>query len=604
MGQERPQSAAQGTRRREAWLLSADDLLLIELGPLLGDRYRTHPIDNVEALSRASAGGWLLLLDVVGLEDAQATAVRLATRHPQAPIIILCAEGELPNWKNLPAARTVCAILERNALAGPAMGRALAEADRRLDGAATAATTNALPRLEEPVASSDWLRRRLPLLALVLACALAVGSYIAWRGHAGSAKPPAAGKPVPGAAAASPPAAAIAPEIAKPASTVASPAPAAAARGVEELLSDARTAFRDDRLQLPRIDGAPQGDSALELYVQVLRQDAGNDEALDGLRRLLAVTRDRVQVDLKSDRLDEAAQLIAAYRNAGLASDELARMEQSVNASRPRQLLQKARAALAAGDVAAATTLATQAASAGADANQVAQVRQSIGTRSADASLAALAAQARAAIAAGNLLEPAAESARARLQAMQQAARGQPPTLAVAHELQQALLQRAQLAVRGNDPHLADPWLAAAAELGASPELVSAQRELQAAIEEQARRAGAALAAAAGPAAVPGPAPGWFPARPRKALAVVFPTAARERAQSGYVVLEFTMGPGGRASAPRIVESEPAGVFDQAALNAVRPARFDITPPAGQNPTGLRARLRVGFRFEDNAASP
>jgi protein TonB len=80
---------------------------------------------------------------------------------------------------------------------------------------------------------------------------------------------------------------------------------------------------------------------------------------------------------------------------------------------------------------------------------------------------------------------------------------------------------------------------------------------------------------------------------------VVFPSAALAKAQSGYVVIEFTLGPDGRAVAPRVLEAEPAGVFDSAALNAVRPARFDITPPAGQDPTGLRARLRVSFRYKD-----
>jgi protein TonB len=80
---------------------------------------------------------------------------------------------------------------------------------------------------------------------------------------------------------------------------------------------------------------------------------------------------------------------------------------------------------------------------------------------------------------------------------------------------------------------------------------------------------------------------------------VTFPPAALAREQSGYVVVEFTLGPDGRAVAPRVVEAAPAAVFDQAALSAVRPARFDITPPAGQDQTGLRARLRVTFRYQD-----
>jgi TonB family protein len=602
-GHERPSAAAPGTRRREAWLLSADDLLLIELGPLLGDRYRTHPIDDAEALHRASADGWLLLLDVVDVADGHALAARLASRYPQAALIVFCADHELAAWKSPPAPRSVCAVLERNALQGPALTRALLEAERRLESAATADTSDALPRLDQR--SANPLRRLLPLVGLCVAAALAVGGYLSWRTLTSHEAAPQAARP--GAtpitgmrtgAESAPPA--MGAPGGMPATGVTT-APAIA-RSVEDLLSDARSAFRDERLQLPRMDGAPQGDSALELYGQVLRQAPKNEEALDGLRRLLAVTRDRVQNDLRTERLDEAAVLIAAYRNAGLGSDELARMEREVSAARPRQMLQRSRTALAAGDLATAGTLAGQAEAAGADAGQLAAVRRDLGQRSAEATLATLAMQARTAIAAGNLLEPAADSARARLQAMQQAGRGQPPTLAVTHELQQALLLRAQLATRSNDPHPAEPWLAAAAELGATPELQTAVREQQAALEDQARRAAAAtLPTRPAATAVPGPAPGWFAARPRRPLTIRYPSSAVDRAQSGYVIVEFTLGADGQAIAPQVLESKPAGTFDAPALEAVRQGRFDISPPAGQPATGLHARLRVGFHYVEGA---
>ena len=123
-------------------------------------------------------------------------------------------------------------------------------------------------------------------------------------------------------------------------------------------------------------------------------------------------------------------------------------------------------------------------------------------------------------------------------------------------------------------------------------------------MDELARRVAPPVPAAPKAVAAPGPAPGWFAARARRPLSVAFPSAALVRAQSGYVVVEFTLGPDGRAVAPRVIESDPAGVFDSAALNAVRPARFDITPPVGQDATGLRARLRVTFRYQDVAKSP
>jgi len=150
MDQDGPLTPSPGQRRRDAWLLSGDDLLLIELGPLLGEHYRTHPVDNIEALARASASGWMLLLDVIDLPDAQAQAVRLATRYPLAPVIVFCADGDINAWKNLPAARTVCAVIERSAIQGPALARALAEAERRLDSAGTAITSTTMRHLEMP----------------------------------------------------------------------------------------------------------------------------------------------------------------------------------------------------------------------------------------------------------------------------------------------------------------------------------------------------------------------------------------------------------------------------------------------------------------------
>ena len=65
-------------------------------------------------------------------------------------------------------------------------------------------------------------------------------------------------------------------------------------------------AFRDQDRLLPRSDGSKRGDSALELYAEVLAQDAENDEARDGIRRLFSVARSRMQTDLNAGRLEDA----------------------------------------------------------------------------------------------------------------------------------------------------------------------------------------------------------------------------------------------------------------------------------------------------------
>ena len=48
-----------------------------------------------------------------------------------------------------------------------------------------------------------------------------------------------------------------------------------------------------------------------------------------------------------------------------------------------------------------------------------------------------------------------------------------------------------------------------------------------------------------------------------------YPAAARERGTQGHVDVELTANADGMVENPRVVASEPRGVFDQAALAAV-----------------------------------
>lgn len=61
--------------------------------------------------------------------------------------------------------------------------------------------------------------------------------------------------------------------------------------------------------------------------------------------------------------------------------------------------------------------------------------------------------------------------------------------------------------------------------------------------------------------------------------AVEFPRRARARDIEGYVVISLLIDKSGRVSTARVIESEPAGVFDEKALQAIRswlfePARY------------------------------
>ena len=140
-----PGSAA--IRRRDAWLLSADDGLLLELGPLLGDRYRTRPIDAIDALSEAGTAPWLLIFDASLRHDARSITARIEQQYPMAPIIIVCTDGHSAGWASALHRGSVCAIIERSALATEAWQDALRTAEQRLDSAAAAATSTTLASL-------------------------------------------------------------------------------------------------------------------------------------------------------------------------------------------------------------------------------------------------------------------------------------------------------------------------------------------------------------------------------------------------------------------------------------------------------------------------
>ena len=589
-------AAAAAGRRRDLYLLSGDDGLLLELGPLLGDRYRSRPIDSADQLSQAGPAPWLLLIDATARSDARAQAARIEQQHPQAPLIVICADGRSAEWANAIARGNVSAVIERGSLQ-TALLDALQAAELRLNPASGASPRPAAATLAGPGPGSP---RRSPWLWLVPAALLvAGGGWLALRDQVirPTAGPVAAHPEQAGDEAAS--------ATAEPqAAVAANPAAAAApARSVLELLSDARIAFRDQKNLLPRADAAGHGDSALELYAAVLAQDPQNDEARDGLRRLFSVARARIQSDLTAGRLDEATRLLAAFHDVGVNNEATGKIEADIAAARPKWLVAQARTALAAGDTATAEPLIAQIAAGGGDHAVLAELRRTLDARTAEAQLTELAARTRAAIAAGALLEPANDNARAHLTAMQQLNRNLALTATVQHELMNALIARAQNAGRAGQLDIEQQYLNAAGEYGTTNELSAARRQLQTALDAARDKAAAAAAPAHEPqpvSTVPRAAAAALPAdyiaaRPVQALNASYPPQALEAHQSGYVIVEFMLNARGRAGDPHVIESSPPGVFDHAAVEAVRSSRFD-TAKLAPGGTSQRARVRLTFK--------
>jgi TonB family protein len=584
-------AGSRASRRRDAWLLSVDDGLLLEISPLLGDHFRTRPIDAPEALNEAGATPGLLIFDATVRHDARAVAARIEQQHPLVPIIVICPDGQTAGWASALHRGAVCAIVERGKLASTAWQDALHTAEGRLDYAATVTTSGSLASL---ATTDNPFQPKRTFLLVLLALLLAVGGIV-WYFYGSYVQGTAAAPPAPTAAPAETPSA----SATNPSTDEA--APPGARRGILELLSDARVAFRDEKTLLPRTEGTSSGESALELYAQILAQDPQNEEARDGMRRLFSVARGRIQSDLAAGKLDEATRLLGAFRGVGLDAGATVKLEADIAAARPRWLVAQARTALANNELDTATQLIAQIAAGGGDRALLADLRRALEMHTGEAQLAEMGSRVRAAISAGALLEPAADSARTRLAGMQQLNRNHALTLGAQHELQLALLARAQTAMRTQQPETAQPWLNAAAEQGSSPELIAARKQLQAELDGLAQRAAAAAAAtqtavvAASAPADRNTQPAFISAKPTRPLNAVFPPQAFEKGQKGQVVVEFMLDAKGRASEPKVIEATLPGVFDAAALQAVRSGRYDTTP-LGASGLPRRARLLVTFR--------
>ena len=76
-----------------------------------------------------------------------------------------------------------------------------------------------------------------------------------------------------------------------------------------------------------------------------------------------------------------------------------------------------------------------------------------------------------------------------------------------------------------------------------------------------------------------------------------FPLAARERAKSGWVDLQFMVMMDGSVGDIAVVGADPAGVFETTATDAVRKWKYQPILRDGK-PINQRARVRVRFALQ------
>ena len=295
-------------------------------------------------------------------------------------------------------------------------------------------------------------------------------------------------------------------------------------------------------------------------------QIAQLSKELDGKRRSVTVSRlvASAEARLNSGRLvtpnDESAKdAIAALREAGASAELVTRLNSDLN----QRLLAAARDAAARGDQAAvqinlnaARDNGVSAAALNAAQRDITAAAQKQQRTNDDIARYAKAAQER--LATGQLLAPANDSAVSNAERLRLLDVRNPTTVQVVRDVRSKLIAEARTRLSANKPAEAAAFLDAAESLGGDADLADLRSVLASAQQ-------AAATAAAAPKLPP--LKMTRPPRPK------YPSSAK--GVEGWVRVEFFVTPEGRTERVRVLSSEPAGVFDAAAVEAMEGARFE-----------------------------
>jgi protein TonB len=287
---------------------------------------------------------------------------------------------------------------------------------------------------------------------------------------------------------------------------------------------------------------------------------------LDGKRKSATVGRlvASAEARLSSGRLvtpnDESAKdAIQGLRDAGASADLVARLNADLN----QRLLAAARDAAAKGDQAAVTLNLNAARDNGVSAAALNAAQRDITAAAqkqqrTNDDIAKYAKTAQDRLASGQLLTPANDSAVSNAERLRLLDVRNPITVQVVKDVRGRLVAEARSRVSGGKAADAAPFLDAAESLGGDADL----GDLRAALANAQQAAATAAAAPKLP-----PLKMTRPPRPK------YPAAAK--GVEGWVRVEFYVTPQGRTERVRVLSSEPAGVFDAAAVEAMEGARFE-----------------------------
>ena len=191
----------------------------------------------------------------------------------------------------------------------------------------------------------------------------------------------------------------------------------------------------------------------------------------------------------------------------------------------------------------------------------------------------------------GKLTDPANDNAAFYLMQLQSTDATNPAFTQLSHDLVARLLDRARQAEAAGKPALADPDLLQAKRWGADPKDILAVQQTVPMPKP------ATSGSSHGAAAASGLTPSQL-AQNLKRIKYVppeFPAKALSQRVSGSVTLEYIVDTNGDPRDVRVVEATPPGVFDHAAINAVKHWHYE---PVVANGVPVEVPVRTAIRFE------
>jgi TonB family protein len=309
------------------------------------------------------------------------------------------------------------------------------------------------------------------------------------------------------------------------------------------------------------------------------------------VQRLAGLVSDRIRDGKLTDPADDNAKLyMQQLRDAAPANATTQREQRDLNAA----YMRKAREAAVSKNQADEDHWLAEARSGGVSAADITGFQRDL----AAARQKAVAAEgerfvqvARERIREGKLTDPAQDSAAYYIGQLQTTDPANSAVAGLSHDLASRLIDRARSAARDSGRAAqVDADLTQAKRWGADARDIQAVQQLQ-----SSARATNAPAARAAAAQAPNVAALAAQLKRTHYVSPEYPQTALDSKLAGVVTLEFTVRAKGETSDVRVTDSSPPGVFDKAAVTAVKRWRYD---PVKVNGAPVEIPVRTTIRFE------